>query len=464
MVRKEPRMTVPKRPSSDSVDALKAAQGTVAPPKAGHAGTKHRLTRKVPGPKAKSKANQAPNKRPADNSKEDEEDSSESSSVVPTLEADSKDKEDKGKKKKDDTDSSEDSPDATDSNEGEESEDKGEDDESEGAKDEEGSEDSSGASSGDDSEGSKKPKVRPCTDCLRPLRIGQRRYRTKHVHYACGLAVRAALHALKGNPKHLKAFQKLKKEDPRAYARGIIKMAKDYDVPEDPSQKVVPCKQRRNALQIKELFGIIDQVSRVKKMTRDDGDVLFPKLMFIKHLLNTVYKMTPDKALQQWKDTKRNGYSEFQNGVRVCAIKKCTELNNSDGIEVKKKKRVRDANDMKDTFNSLARGLKASTLGTRSQGALCDMLGGGSGSRRSVSPAAANATSSEDDGSNGPCIEEVSSSDDDEAPPKKKRKKAKDADDTDDGERRRKRVKGDDDDDDDDEEEDQKPSKPRGTR
>ena len=64
----------------------------------------------------------------------------------------------------------------------------------------------------------------PCGECLEPLLDGEEKYRTKNCHYECGVAVRAAWHALASKPKLLKRFKALKQKNPRAYARGIKNM------------------------------------------------------------------------------------------------------------------------------------------------------------------------------------------------------------------------------------------------
>ena len=219
-------------------------------------------------------------------------------------------------------------------------------------------------------------------------------------------------------------------------------MAKEYEEGED-GQSVKKSKTRRSALQIRELFGMIQEVARVKKMTRDDGKILMPKLQFVKHLINTVYGMTPDMAFQQWKDTKNTGYTEIKDGVRVCAVTKNTELNKSDGIEVKKKKRVKNAGEMKEALGNLAQDLKGFGMGSSSSNALCDMLGAGSSRGGNDEGRERKPPVDDSSDSSGPSIEEVQSSES-EVPARRRKKhrrpKSDDDDEAEEDEKRNARI------------------------
>ena len=106
------------------------------------------------------------------------------------------------------------------------------------------------------------------------------------------------------------------------------------------------------------MHDVIDQVCRVKSLTRDEGQVLRPKGRFIKHLMNTEYGMTPKKALKIWKERKKTGYSEWKNGELCVAMEKDIELNNKDGIEVRKGKHLKQGDDCRAAMASLAHDLK----------------------------------------------------------------------------------------------------------
>ena len=206
-----------------------------------------------------------------------------------------------------------------------------------------------------------------CTECLEEVRDDQEKARNQFAHKVCVDACRAACHALKQQTKNLKKFKACKKSDPHAYARAIKALRKN---PDDKS------KRRRSTLQLKAIDTLIENVSRVKTMTRDEGQVLRPKSRFIKHLLNAEHKMTDAKALAIWKDRKKNGYSEWVNGQLEVALPKDTELNKKDGIEVRKTKHIKDGDDRKAAFLELAKDLKGFIAS--GSNAILDIVGSGS--------------------------------------------------------------------------------------
>ena len=261
---------------------------------------------------------------------------------------------DKGKRGNNVTadDSTDDGGDDGDDEEGEEEEE----DEAEGE-----GEQGSGDESGDVNDGGDKVK---CSECFDPILPGQARASRKRAHKVCVDAVRSALHALRKFPKKMEKFKACKKEDPTAWARAVKRLRKD------PNGKN---KSRRSALQLQAVNDMIDQVCRVKQMTRDTGQVLRPKGRFIQHLLNTEYKMTPEKALKIWTDRKKDGYSEVVDGVFQVSLPKDTELNAKDGVEMRNGKNIKSGDDRRAVLADLAGDLKG--FSSSGSNAIMDIVG-----------------------------------------------------------------------------------------
>jgi hypothetical protein len=247
-----------------------------------------------------------------------------------------------------------------------EDEDEEEEEEAEKQSDDGGDTDASGDESGeeDGSDNSGGESDDPCGECLDPMAEDEEKYRSKNCHYACGVAVRAACYALADKPKLLKKFKALKKKDPKAYARGIKNMRK-----KGPKGK----KDRRTALQKSELIRTVMEVCRVKKMTRDSCNTLMDKVEYWKHM-EARRGWSKKKAFRKFVQFVKTEYTEEENGITFLAVPKQVSLNQSDGIEMKDKKKGPVS---RDELLSLATGLKGFSLAKDSGKALCDMLGGG---------------------------------------------------------------------------------------
>jgi hypothetical protein len=181
------------------------------------------------------------------------------------------------------------------------SEDDADDESDDEKKDDQGSEDDDGDKSDDASEedGSRsdcESSVENCTQCLKSLLPGQPRYRTMLCHHQCGLAHRSAVNLLQNDKKKLAQFKGLKHKDPRAYARCIIKMGASELAAGTKSSSLK--RNIRTPLQLKALNEVLEEVGRVKKMSRDDGKLLLDKEEYIMHMKNT----------RGWKKTKAQSH------------------------------------------------------------------------------------------------------------------------------------------------------------
>ena len=117
-----------------------------------------------------------------------------------------------------------------------------------------------------------------CIDCLKPIFPHQKRDKKRRAHAECSLAVRSALHALKDKPELLKKFKASRENDPRAYARGILKMCRKNREQEKGTSSN---KKRRTNAQKAGLIKCLTEVCRVKTMTRDEGSTLSSKGEYI---------------------------------------------------------------------------------------------------------------------------------------------------------------------------------------
>ena len=174
-----------------------------------------------------------------------------------------------------------------------------------------------------------------CCDCLLSIKPTQRRCKKRKAHHPCSLAVRASMHALKKKPKLLKKFKQLKKTDPRAFARGILKMVK-MTPPGDAGSS--SDKVRRSSLQTSELIKCIEEVVRIKSLTRDEGAQLLDKVEWCREVRRR-RGCKIEEAWKLWKRGLKNTYTEYEGKVLKMALKKPTEINTRDGIDTRKKKK-----------------------------------------------------------------------------------------------------------------------------
>ena len=278
---------------------------------------------------------------------------------TPTLgrtdsDADDEEKKDKKEKPKEDSDNSSD---AGNDSSG---------DDSESSDDKEDEEDGDG-SDGDNSSGSQEGNADNCIDCIQPILPSQPRCNKRKAHKACSLAVRAAVHALRNRPTLLKKFKKLKIDDPRAYAKGILKMVK-----KSPGVGASD-RSRRGTMPAAELVKCIEEVVRIKSMTRDTGAQLLCRRVWCSKQMKR-RGWSKEKAKKMWIKGLKTEYTEQEDGQTVMSLKKPTELNAKDGIEIRKVKKgpITSA-----TLKEFGADLKGFSFGSGSASALGDMLGGG---------------------------------------------------------------------------------------